>query len=141
MGIVSHLWAHSPSSDHSLPFVSTGSGCEAPIAPPMSLCPVTQSVLSHPASSPHRPLRPRRCRSSEWGVQPAHWYFTAALPKALLAALPLIAAGALWERRVRPSVVIGLTYVCIYSTLPHKEVGALAVAAGLLTVRRCSLSA
>ena len=55
-------------------------------------------------------------------MQPAHWYFTSALPKALLAALPLAALGALWERRVRASVVIALTYVAIYSILPHKEV-------------------
>jgi hypothetical protein len=73
-------------------------------------------------------------RSSEWGVQPAYWYFTSALPKALLAAFPLAAAGALWERRVRPSVVIGLTYVCIYSILPHKEVSMLGMAIGLASL-------
>ena len=69
-------------------------------------------------------------RSSEWGTQPAHWYFTAALPKALLAAFPLAAVGFAWERRVRPSVVIALTYVSVYSILPHKEVRCIRTVSG-----------
>lgn len=32
-------------------------------------------------------------KSHEWGVMPAHWYFTNALPKALMAALPLSFLG------------------------------------------------
>ncbi len=49
-------------------------------------------------------------------MQPAHWYFTAALPKALLAAFPLAALGAIVERRVRPSIIVALTYVAVYSS-------------------------
>ena len=55
-------------------------------------------------------------------MQPAHWYFTAALPKALLSAFPLAAVGAIMERRVRPSIIIAMTFVSVYSVLPHKEV-------------------
>ena len=40
-------------------------------------------------------------RSGEWGVSPAHWYFTSALPRSLLLAYPLAILGAVLERRVR----------------------------------------
>ena len=65
-----------------------------------------------------------RCvgRSSEWGVMPAHWYFSSALPRALLGALPLVLVGATLEHRVRPAAFIALAFVALYSFLPHKEV-------------------
>lgn len=62
-------------------------------------------------------------RSSEWGTSPAHWYFTSALPKALLpAAIALLFAG-LWYERSRAAKLIapGLCFVVAYSALPHKE--------------------
>lgn len=85
-------------------------------------------------------------KSAEWGTLPLHWYVSSALPKALLAALPLALLGALqpvarlgllppsrfaWPvvlRSVfdRPAVemllVPALAYVGLYSLLPHKEV-------------------
>ena len=64
----------------------------------------------------------RASRSSEWGVMPPHWYFSSALPRALLGALPLALLGGILERRVRPSLAIALVFVGLYSALPHKEV-------------------
>ena len=61
-------------------------------------------------------------RSGEWGTSPWHWYFTSALPRALLGALPLCAMGAALERRARPLLSVALCYVALYSLLPHKEV-------------------
>ena len=62
------------------------------------------------------------CRSSEWGTMPLHWYFTSALPRALLAGLPLAALGVALERRVRGVLACVLLYIAAYSLLPHKEV-------------------
>lgn len=53
---------------------------------------------------------------------PVHWYFTSALPRALLGGYPLAAMGFLLERRVRPFVLLVTAYVAMYSLLPHKEV-------------------
>lgn len=61
-------------------------------------------------------------RSSEWGVAPWHWYFTSALPKALLVALPLSCAGVVLERRLRSYALAIGTFVILYSFLAHKEV-------------------
>ena len=62
------------------------------------------------------------CRSSEWGTHPPWWYFTSALPRALLGALPLAAAGSYLEARTRPLLAVVLAFVALYSWLPHKEV-------------------
>lgn len=51
-----------------------------------------------------------------------HWYFSSALPRALLGALPLALLGGVLDRRVRPSLAIALAFVALYSALPHKEV-------------------
>ena len=53
---------------------------------------------------------------------PLHWYFTSALPRALLGALPLAALGLALERRLRSKLACVLLYVAAYSLLPHKEV-------------------
>eukprot|EP00891_Asterochloris_glomerata_P000727 jgi/Astpho2/727/fgenesh1_pm.00015_%23_8_t len=60
-------------------------------------------------------------KSSEWGVQPTHWYFTSALPRTLLGAAPLAALGPLLEPRIRSMLTVVTAYVCLYSALPHKE--------------------
>lgn len=60
-------------------------------------------------------------RSSEWGTHPFHWYFTSALPRSLLAAFPLFMLGVLLDRRVLLFVLPVLSFVLLYSKLPHKE--------------------
>lgn len=60
-------------------------------------------------------------RSSEWGTQSFHWYFTSALPRSLLAAYPLFVLGALLDRRLLFYVLPVFSFVLLYSKLPHKE--------------------
>ncbi len=65
-------------------------------------------------------------RSSAWGTSPWHWYFTHALPRALIGAAPLAVLGAFASRgRARRSAactaVPALCFVAMYSALPHKE--------------------
>ena len=55
-------------------------------------------------------------------MQPWLWYLYSALPRALLGALPLAAAGAFLERRTWPLLSVAGAYVGLYSLLPHKEV-------------------
>lgn len=55
-------------------------------------------------------------------MMPLHWYFTSALPRALLGTLPLAAVGMMLERRVRSKLACVLIYIAAYSLLPHKEV-------------------
>ena len=61
-------------------------------------------------------------RSSEWGTQPWHWYFTSALPRAMLGGLPLALLGLRIERRPWPYLGVVISYIGLYSLLPHKEV-------------------
>ena len=60
-------------------------------------------------------------KSHEYGTAPFHWYFTSALPRALLAAFPLALLAPLLVPRTRALVGIPLLFVAIYSILPHKE--------------------
>ncbi|PPR83609.1 hypothetical protein GOBAR_AA37104 [Gossypium barbadense] len=60
-------------------------------------------------------------RSSEWGTHSIQWYFTSALPRSLLAAYPLFMLGVLLDRRLLPLVLPALSFVVLYSKLPHKE--------------------
>ena len=53
---------------------------------------------------------------------PLHWYWSSALPRALLGALPLACLGGALERRVRPLLACLAAYIGAYSLLPHKEV-------------------
>ncbi|KAL4452080.1 hypothetical protein ABPG75_007742 [Micractinium tetrahymenae] len=61
-------------------------------------------------------------KSHEWGVMPAHWYFTSALPRALHAAYPLALLAPMLERRAAPLLGVALGFVGLYSGLGHKEV-------------------
>ena len=62
-------------------------------------------------------------RSSEWGTSPWHWYFSTALPKALLPAALVLAGVGAWYERGRAAALVGpsLLFVLCYSALPHKE--------------------
>ncbi|CAJ1948966.1 unnamed protein product [Sphenostylis stenocarpa] len=60
-------------------------------------------------------------KSSEWGTNAFHWYFTSALPRSLLAAYPLSLFGLFVDRRVRSFTFPVLAFVLLYSKLPHKE--------------------
>ncbi|XP_058221740.1 dol-P-Man:Man(7)GlcNAc(2)-PP-Dol alpha-1,6-mannosyltransferase isoform X1 [Rhododendron vialii] len=60
-------------------------------------------------------------RSSEWGTHPFHWYFTSALPRSLLAAYPLFLLGVFLDRRVVFYILPVVSFVLLYSKLPHKE--------------------
>lgn len=80
-------------------------------------------------------------KSSEWGTQPWHWYFTSALPRAMLGTLPLMLLGIKpplpsslppkisewwqwiiqWDKEMAEILVPILVYVGLYSALPHKE--------------------
>ncbi|KAL3651184.1 dolichyl-P-Man:Man(7)GlcNAc(2)-PP-dolichol alpha-1,6-mannosyltransferase [Castilleja foliolosa] len=60
-------------------------------------------------------------KSSEWGTHAFHWYFTSALPRSLLAAYPLFVLGVLLDRRVMLYIIPVLSFVLLYSKLPHKE--------------------
>mmetsp|Transcript_3166 Transcript_3166/g.9126 ORF Transcript_3166/g.9126 Transcript_3166/m.9126 type:complete len:480 (-) Transcript_3166:2014-3453(-) len=61
-------------------------------------------------------------RSHEWGVSPWHWYWTSALPRSLLAALPLWLVCPAVEPRMWGPAALAAAFVSSYSFLPHKEV-------------------
>lgn len=58
-------------------------------------------------------------KSSEWGTEPFHWYFTSALPRALLATAIFIPLGI--SRSTVSYLVSAVAFVALYSVLPHKE--------------------
>ena len=60
-------------------------------------------------------------KSHEWGTAPFHWYFTSALPRALLGTAFLVPGGLIWNVELRPFAVPVLAFVLLYSLLPHKE--------------------
>ena len=60
-------------------------------------------------------------KSGEYGTSPFHWYFTSALPRAMLVAFPLAVYSLLFVPRTRALVVLPLLFITIYSALPHKE--------------------
>jgi len=79
-------------------------------------------------------------QSHRWGVFPFHWYFslsrkckvrsidpprfrywTSALPRALMGALPLALLGVILDRRARFILAPTLIFIFLYSFLPHKE--------------------
>jgi alpha-1,6-mannosyltransferase len=60
-------------------------------------------------------------KSHEYGVFPVWWYFTSAIPRALLASLLLLPLGCYMERRLIAYILPIIAFVSLYSVLPHKE--------------------
>ena len=85
-------------------------------------------MRSHPTPARPAPTAPDHpdIPQSEWGTSPAHWYFSSALPRALLATAVLVGVGA-FDASLRPNWRVvrflgpALGSICLYSALPHKE--------------------
>lgn len=74
-------------------------------------------------------MRQPACRSKEWGVMPWHWYWSSALPRSLLASMPLAIAGATLEPKIRPHAAAVAAFIALYSCLGHKEACCCAIVA------------
>lgn len=54
-------------------------------------------------------------------THPFYWYFTSALPRSLLVAYPLFLFGVIFDRRLLFYILPVLSFIILYSKLPHKE--------------------
>lgn len=80
-------------------------------------------------------------RSSEWGVAPPLWYFTSALPRAMMVGWPLALVGVLLERRTVKYVLPVLIFIGLYSALPHKELRFVLIGVPVLNVAAAAAAA
>ncbi|KAI8084877.1 Alg9-like mannosyltransferase family-domain-containing protein [Halteromyces radiatus] len=60
-------------------------------------------------------------KSSEWGTLPYHAYVTQFLPRLLMISYPLAIVGLIFDTRIRRLLFPFITYISIFSLLPHKE--------------------
>lgn len=60
-------------------------------------------------------------KSSEWGTQPWTWYVYKALPNSLLLAYPFALLGFLRSKVSKKFFFPSLTFLMLFSCLPHKE--------------------
>jgi alpha-1,6-mannosyltransferase len=60
-------------------------------------------------------------KSHEWGTEPIYWYFVDAMPRAMLATIVFVPGGLLWNVRIRPFAFPIITFISLFSLLPHKE--------------------
>lgn len=60
-------------------------------------------------------------KSSEWGTLPWHAYFTQFLPRLLMISYPLAFLSFILDARVRRLLLPFVTFVLVFSLLPHKE--------------------
>jgi alpha-1,6-mannosyltransferase len=77
-------------------------------------------------------------QSHLYGVSPWYWYFSSAIPRALLLASPLVLLGFVVQPRIRSYVIPAVVMVMLFSFLPHKELRFIFYALPLLNLAAAS---
>uniref|UniRef100_A0A1I7RST6 Mannosyltransferase n=1 Tax=Bursaphelenchus xylophilus TaxID=6326 RepID=A0A1I7RST6_BURXY len=80
-------------------------------------------------------------KSHLYGTTPFLWYFYSVLPRALLGSLFLIPFGLLMDRRLWRWAFVALSFIGLYSFLPHKELRFIIYAFPLLNLAAANFCA